>query len=110
MSCNRSTSPLSNLSNSLFNLSCFDSDSSPGSSVTAELRVELGGLVAGMGCFAAAFVPTQIGTEFERVFDLEELRSSLAIVKTKGKSVNVVNTTVQRNQNAEKIMVSKIQE
>lgn len=42
---------------------------------------------------------------------MEELRSSLAIVKTKRKSVNVVNT---RNQNAEKItiilsLVSKIQ-
>lgn len=46
---------------------------------------------------------------------MEELRSSLAIVKTKRKSVNVVNTTVHRNQNAGKIiiillLVSKIQE
>ena len=46
---------------------------------------------------------------------MEELRSSLAIVKAKRKSVNVVITTVHRNQNAEKIMiilslVSKIQE
>ena len=56
--CNRSTSPLSNRSNSLFNLSCGARDPSLGSSLTEAVRGGLEGLETGSGCFLAAFAPT----------------------------------------------------
>lgn len=68
MSCNRSTSPRSNRSKSLFNRSCGGRDPSPRSSVCGTIEVGPEGLATGIGCFLIAFAPTLAGIEFDRFF------------------------------------------
>ena len=81
MSCNRSTSPSSNRSNSLFNLSCGGRDPSPVSFVCDTVEVGPEELATGIGCFVTVFEPTWSGTEFERFFGRERLGSLPPAVK-----------------------------
>ena len=75
MSCNRSTSPSSNRSNSLFNLSCGGRDPSPGSFVCDTVEVAPDELATGIGCFVTTFEPTKAGIEFDRLFGGERFGS-----------------------------------